>query len=57
MFNNHHLVDAEAREKIRQHEQEAEAFRRLQQLGVRDHGTAQWLFVFSALILALLVLL
>jgi len=57
MFNNHHLIDEEAREKIRQHEQEAEAFRRLQQLGVRDRSTAHWLFLFSVLVVALLVLL
>jgi cell division septal protein FtsQ len=54
MFNNS-LFDEEAKLKISEREQEAEAHRRHQQLGYRDQGITRWIVVVTILVLALIL--
>jgi hypothetical protein len=53
MFNDP-LIHEEARLKIAEREQEAEAHRLYKQLGYGDRGARRWLFVFIILVIALI---
>jgi hypothetical protein len=54
MFNNP-LINEEAKLKISEREQEAEAHRLHGQLGYSDHGTARWVFGLMILVIALIL--
>lgn len=56
MFNNS-LIDAEARLKMAEHEQEAETYRLHEQLGYSDRGAIRWVFGCITLIAALMLIL
>jgi hypothetical protein len=54
MFNNS-LFNEEAKLKISEREQEAEAHRLYKQLGYSDRGIARWVFVVMILVIALIL--
>jgi hypothetical protein len=54
MFNNP-LINEDAKMKITEREQEAEAHRLYRQLGYRDHGSTRWVIVLVLLAIALIL--